>query len=78
MKTESNIQPLPFCIEQHGERAEIVLRENITSVVEEDGTIMYTYEEYRLMVPYRDNLYASVEGNFAGWLSVAKVAENKG
>ena len=48
-----------------------VLFENIEEKVR-DGETVFVYDEYRINVPYRESLAASVEANFDGWLSAAK------
>ena len=57
MKTESNVRPSALVIEEHGDAAEVIFRENITEETkEQDGetTVVYTYDEYRLIVPNRE------------------------
>lgn len=73
MKIESNSKPLPVEIERHGEQAEVILREHITEETGEEP--VYTYDEYRLTVPYRENLLQSVEAAKAAWLEKAKASE---
>ena len=71
MKSESNIKPSAFSVEKCGDIAEIVLFENIEEK-EHDGETVFVYDEYRINVPYRETLAASVEANFDGWMSAAK------
>lgn len=78
MKTKSNISPPALEIEQHGENAEVILRENITQEMRERGGEsegVYTYDEYRLNVPNRENLLESVQAAKEEWLEAAKRAE---
>lgn len=75
MRTESNVMPEEIAVEICSRGiAEVVLRENIEEQ-ERDGETTYTYDEYRLPVPYRDNLLDAVEQNAAEWLEKAKNAE---
>lgn len=69
MKSQSNNRPPAHTVEQWGDIAEVVLYENVTA---QDG--VYTYDEYRLNVPWRADLSAAIEGDRAGWLSVAMQA----
>ena len=58
MKTESNIKPSALAVEPHGEGAEIIFRENIKQELREqegEQATVYTYDEYRLSVPNREN-----------------------
>ena len=75
MKTESNIKPEAVAVDicANGS-AEVVLRENIVEE-ERDGEIVYTYEEYRTPVPFRENLLENVKKTADAWLTAAKNAE---
>lgn len=78
MQAESNIRPAETAVEKlPGDAAEIVLRENITETQRDEATA-YTYDEYRLVTAYRDNLLASVEANRAAWLVMAIAADTEG
>ena len=74
MKSESNIKPLAYSVEKCGDIAEIVLTENIIET-ERDGETIFAYDEYRINVPYRENLAVSVESDFEKWLAMAKAQE---
>lgn len=75
MKTESNIKPPALSIEKcAGDIAEIIFRENITSEQRDEETV-YSYEEYRTAVPYRNNLLSVVKKSKAAWLAKAKAEE---
>lgn len=79
MKTESNIKPSALAVEQHGDKAEVILRENITDKTrQQDGEniVVYVYDEYRLFVPSRGNLLESVEAEKEKWLKTAKTTEH--
>lgn len=69
---ESNSRPEAFSLERNADgTADIVFAENITEFTRDDA-VMYRWEEYRLTVPYRDNLYENVQNNEAAWLEKAK------
>ncbi len=72
MKTESNIKPSKYTVEQHENLAEIILCENIE---QDDEPTVFTYDEYRIITPWRDNLKQSVKSAFESWLTRAKQAE---
>ena len=56
MKAESTVRPnSPFEIEQNADMATIIFYQNIEEKQEEDQ-IKYTYDEYRIDIPYRPNL----------------------
>lgn len=74
MKTESNIKPSAVIVEEHGDKAEVIFRENITEETrEQDGenTVVYVYDEYRLNVPNREGLLEVVAASKAQWLEAA-------
>lgn len=79
MKTESTIKPKSYSVEQCGELAEVVLYENTEQQTREneDGEIekYFTYDEYRLTVPYREKLSAEIESSREAWLEAAKRGE---
>lgn len=79
MKAESNIKPVSLAVERvAGGIAEVVFRENITEETRkqsEGSTVIYTYDEYRTAVPYRDNLLQAVKKAKAAWLARAKSEE---
>ena len=56
MKSESNIRPPAFNIEKCGDIDEIVLFDNIKEK-EHEGETIFTYDEYRIKVPHRENLF---------------------
>ena len=75
MRTESNIRPEAAEIEIAANgMAEVILRENITEETREDAT-MYRYDEYRMPVPYRDNLLENVQKTLDAWMTSARNAE---
>ena len=75
MRTESNIRPEAAEIEIAANGiAEVILRENITEETREDTT-MYQYDEYRMPVPYRDNLLENVQKTLDAWMTSARNAE---
>lgn len=78
MRTESDRKPSLLAVEEHGESAEVIFRENITQETrEQDGETktVYTYDEYRLNVPNRENFLKTVKAAKEKWLEVAKAAE---
>lgn len=75
MRTESNIRPETAEIEITANGiAEVILRENITEETRE-GATMYQYDEYRMTVPYRDNLLENVQKTLDAWMTSARNAE---
>ena len=80
MKAESTIKPKLYSVENCGGIAEVVLYENIKKQSRTDpdtgnNSTYYTYDEYRLNVPYRDNLSGEIAANRSAWLSAALAAE---
>ena len=67
MKAESTVNPGAYSIEHCGGLAELAFYENI-----ESNGDMYTYDEYRLTVPWRDNLETAVAANASAWPALAK------
>lgn len=81
MRTESNIFPQPLVVNRlDGDMAEIIFTENITTE-EKTGTqngeteTVYKYDEYRLVIPYRENLLQIITANTELWIVKAKEAE---
>lgn len=75
MRTESNIRPEAAEIEITANGiAEVILRENISEETRE-GATMYRYDEYRMPVPYRDNLLENVQKTLDAWMTSARNAE---
>lgn len=72
MKAESTVNPGAYSIEHCGGLAELAFYENI-----ESNGDMYTYDEYRLTVPWRDNLETAVAANATALLELAKSREWK-
>lgn len=74
MKTESNVRPSALVVEEHGDAAEAIFRENITEETREqegETTVVYTYDEYRLIVPNREGLLEAIAAAKAQWLENA-------
>ena len=77
MKAESTVRPnSPFEIEQNADMATIIFYENIEEKQEEDQ-IKYTYDEYRIDIPYRPNIEESINKNIQAWLQKAIEKENE-
>lgn len=75
MKSESNKRPATAEIETlTNGMADVILRENVTEQ-NNNGEILYTYDEYRLTVPYRKNLSKNVNNRLHEWMTSAKNAE---
>lgn len=75
MKSESNKRPATAEIEMlTNGMADVILRENVTEQ-NNNGEIFYTYDEYRLTVPYRKNLSKNVNNRLNEWMTSAKNAE---
>lgn len=77
MKAESNIQPKSFEIENiKDDRCEIVINANIQKI-EEDETIKYAFDSYRLNICYNKDLKEEIESNYEKYLEIAKNNEEK-
>lgn len=77
MKAESTVRPnSPFEIEQNADMATVIFYENMEEKQEEDR-IKYTYDEYRIDIPYRPNLEESINKNIQAWLQKAIEKENE-
>jgi outer membrane PBP1 activator LpoA protein len=55
----------------------IRLVENVIENSDDNGTIMYEYDEYLMVTTNRDGLEQEVQNNFAGWMDMAKVREEE-
>ena len=76
MKVNGSIQPSPLSFEHRFDgMAEIRFRENITSEKDENGDMIYTYDEYLLVMLDRDGLEKIVQDNLPAWLAYAKQQE---
>lgn len=64
MKSESNLEPKKFEIENiHGDRCDIVLNTNIEKVTEEENT-KYIFDSYRMNICYNEGMENKIENNF--------------
>lgn len=81
MKAESTVRPnLPFEIERNGDVASIIFYENVEEKQEElqqGDQIKYTYDEYRIDIPFRENLEARISDNLNTWIQMAINKENE-
>ena len=72
MKAESTVRPnLPFEIEQNADVATVIFYENVEEKQEElqEGDLVkYTYDEYRIEIPFRANLKDVINKNLQAWL----------
>lgn len=75
MKAESTIKPaVPFEIETNNGIATIIFYTNIANkneVVEEGDAEKYTYDEYRLEIPDREDLPMIIGQHYDEWLQMA-------
>ena len=74
MRTESAERPAAYRVERHGDKAEVILCENITEKETGEETA-FVYDEYRAVVPWRANLETSVAAAPEEWLTMAKERE---
>lgn len=74
MKVQSNTKPKNIEIKNLHDATILIFAENVTEEQQEE-TILYTYDEYRLTVPQTANLEQRVKGNEAQWLAKAKQVE---
>ena len=81
MKAESTVRPnSPFEIEQNADMATVIFYQNIEEKQEEkqeEDQIKYTYDEYRIDIPYRPNIEESINKNIQAWLQKAIKKENE-
>lgn len=79
MKAESTIKPKSYSVEKCGGLAEVVLYENIVQMTREneagEAEKYFAYDEFRITIPYRENLGAEIKANRAAWLETAKDIE---
>ena len=75
MRAVSNIKPEGLTIEKCGKLAEMIFCENIEEI-QRDGEVLYSYDEYRTAVPYRENLAEIVKNSYGDWLGRAKEEES--
>lgn len=72
MKVNGSISPTALSFEHRFDgMAEIRFRENIVET--NDG---YSYDEYLILMPYRDGLQKNIEDNMTTWLAYAKNQES--
>lgn len=74
MKTESTIRPEnDFKIENiKGNTCEVVFFDTILEEKKEEETVIYVYNTYRIILPYRKDLETVIESNISLWLDFAK------
>lgn len=75
MRVVSTVNPDIAAVESgENNNAVVILRENIVESTR-NGNVLYTYDEYRIYVPFRENLLENVQNNYGAWLQAAKNAE---
>ena len=74
MKVQSNTKPTSIEIKNLQDATLLIFAENVVEELKEETTL-YTYDEYRLMVPVTKNLEKRVTENLESWLTKAKQAE---
>lgn len=77
MKTESNLKPNKFTIEnKNNGKCDIIFCDNITELTENEET-KYTYDMYRITINARANLEQILqnEQEYKKWLELAKTEE---
>lgn len=76
MRAESTIKPKSYSVEKCGGLAEVALYENIIQMTREneagEAEKYFAYDEFRITIPYRENLAAEIKTNRAAWLEAAK------
>lgn len=81
MKASSDIKPSGlFEIEDNGNKSTILFYPeypDFDEVTNEEGIILYEYDLYRLEVLRRENLTERLNANYAEWLALAILQENK-
>lgn len=75
MQTKSNIRPAEIEVEKIPGMGVVICRENIQEEVGPEGDTVYSYDEYRTLTGWRDNLAESVRANAAEWLEAGKKME---
>ena len=82
MRTEIGTKPEAFAIQVVGDEAVISLYENPVEILREglsplgNKITAWSVDEYRLTVPMRPGLKASVQADLALWLAAAKAKED--
>lgn len=81
MKAESTIKPaVPFEIEVNNGIATVIFYTNVVKKdepIEEGDAVKYTYDEYRIDIPDRQNLHMIISQNYDAWLQMAIEKENE-
>ena len=75
MQTKSNIRPAEIEVEKIPGMGVVICRENIQEEVGPEGDTVYSYDEYRTLTGWRDNLAESVQANAQDWLEAGKKME---
>lgn len=79
MLVNKTYKPKPYSVEKCGGLAEVVLYENIAQMTREneagEAEKYFAYDEFRITIPYRENLDTEIKANRAAWLKVAKDIE---
>lgn len=75
MQTESNIKPAEIEVEKIPGMGVVICRENIVEKTGPEGNTVYSYDEYRTLTTWRDNLAESVRASAEEWLEVGKKME---
>jgi hypothetical protein len=72
MKAKSNVMPRPFEVDKIGGLAHIsFFSEPVLQDDPEEGTY-YSYDYYKVVMPYRPGLKEEIESNYLEWVEFAK------
>lgn len=76
MKVESYIKPNKFYIENLGNgKSTVFFYDNIKQLENEENSVKYVYDFYKIEIYNRDNLAEEIEQKFESWLEFAKDCE---
>lgn len=81
MRTESNLKPEKFNIENLGNGKltvsffDNIVEQEVSQLDSEKKTIIYTYDMYKIELNNRPNLSEEIEQKFESWLDFAKDCE---
>jgi len=71
---------VPFEIEVNNGIATVIFYTNVVKKdepIEEGDAVKYTYDEYRIDIPDRQNLHMIISQNYDAWLQMAIEKENE-
>jgi ubiquinone/menaquinone biosynthesis C-methylase UbiE len=76
MKAESNVMPRPFEVDQIGDLAHISFFSEPVLLDDPEEGPYYSYDYYKVVMPYRNGIESEIESNYQEWVDYAKSIEN--